>query len=195
MAFNVLAIPKIPIKRLRLYARTCKRISVLTCPSVLVTCAEPIQCFSVPKTCSIASSHFHRVGLAIQASVHGIQYRLVLPAADPPLVAGCALFLDRTMWADVRPVCVDPHAVLDARLVSTQPLSGRTLVFIVSGDVDEVSFAEAALKLRGICFGNDRFQRYSCHCQTPARGDGISKAAVRRDLVPAGVERQSNDRS
>src|ERR1022692_425133 len=47
------AIPRICIARFRLYARTCKLISVLTRGNVLVRkCVAPIQALSVPKGCS-----------------------------------------------------------------------------------------------------------------------------------------------
>ena len=66
-----------------------------------------------------------------------LQHCLVLPAAHPPLVAGCALRLERAVRADVGPVGVDPHAVLDGRVVSAQTLSRWTLVFIVTRNVDD----------------------------------------------------------
>jgi hypothetical protein len=47
------AIPRICIARLRLYASTCKLISVLTRGKVLVRkCVAPIHALSVPKGCS-----------------------------------------------------------------------------------------------------------------------------------------------
>jgi hypothetical protein len=47
------ATPKICITRFKLYASTCRLISVLTRGSVLVKkCVLPIQAFSVPKGCS-----------------------------------------------------------------------------------------------------------------------------------------------
>jgi hypothetical protein len=53
IAFMGGAIPRIRIARLRLYASTCKLISVLTCGIVVVRrCVAPIQALSVPKGCS-----------------------------------------------------------------------------------------------------------------------------------------------
>ena len=47
------ATPKICMTRFRLYASTCRLISVLTRGNVLVKkCVLPIQAFRVPKGCS-----------------------------------------------------------------------------------------------------------------------------------------------
>jgi len=49
----IAAVPRIAMTRLRLYARTWRLISVLTCSRVFIRkCAAPIQNFSVPNGCS-----------------------------------------------------------------------------------------------------------------------------------------------
>jgi hypothetical protein len=54
IAVMILGIPRIAMTRLRLYASTCRLISVLTFSSRLVRkCVDPIQCFKVPNTCSM----------------------------------------------------------------------------------------------------------------------------------------------
>ena len=54
IAFINATLPMIFITRFMLYARMCKLISVLTCDLVFIKkCEAPIQCFKVPKVCSI----------------------------------------------------------------------------------------------------------------------------------------------
>jgi hypothetical protein len=53
MAFIIFAMPRRAIKRLKLYARTCRLISVATCSRPLVRkCVAPIQALIVPNGCS-----------------------------------------------------------------------------------------------------------------------------------------------
>lgn len=59
IAFIASAIPKRFISLLRLYASTCRLILVGTCLKAFIRkCVEPIQYFSVPKTCSTCALVF-----------------------------------------------------------------------------------------------------------------------------------------
>lgn len=62
--------------RLRLYASTCKLISVETFTSLRIwKWVEPIQCFSVPNTCSTVRRRIvMHVKLTIQSALHSVEY-------------------------------------------------------------------------------------------------------------------------
>ena len=70
-----------------------------------------------------------------------------LAAPHATLIAGRALGFEGAVRADVGPVRVDLHAVLDGCLVPAQTLSCRALVLVITRDVDEVGLAEAPLCL------------------------------------------------
>src|ERR1019366_8282260 len=90
----------------------------------------------------------HGVGSAVEAILHGVDHRLMLPALDPArLFAGRASVLQRTHVALGRPVDVQVHAVFHRGEAAGQPLASRTAIGVVLGDVDEVLLAEPALGL------------------------------------------------
>ena len=78
----------------------------------------------------------------------------MLPARNAPVLAGRALRFDRALRARGRPILVQGHAVLNRGKAPDGTLSGRTLIFIVSGDVVKVPLIEQSMRfvVRGLRF-------------------------------------------
>src|SRR5271170_2450075 len=85
----------------------------------------------------------HDLGSPVQPFLHGVEHRLMPPAPDAPVLAGCALRFHRAPGACRGPVDVDLHAALDRRKAPDRQLSGRAAILVVPRDVDEVPLAEA----------------------------------------------------
>ena len=97
IAFMSGAIPRICMARFRLYASTCKLISALTRGIVLVKkCVAPIQelrMFDRP------AAYARSLWCAVQPPLHRVEYVLVFPPRDAPIIAGRAFGFDGTSWA------------------------------------------------------------------------------------------------
>jgi len=78
----------------------------------------------------------------LQALFHRFQYRLVFPAADAPINAGCAACFERTSRTGGRPVAVLDHPVLLAAVAPDCPLTGGASVLVAAGIVVEVALVE-----------------------------------------------------
>ena len=88
--------------RRKLYASTCRLISVCTRGRVFVRkWVAPIQDFNVPNTCSTVLRRCRILpGLASRATLHRLQYGLMLPASDSALLfRGRAPRLDGALHA------------------------------------------------------------------------------------------------
>ena len=92
-----------------------------------------------------AASSAHQVGVPLHPDVHRLDEMLVLPAGDPPFLAGGASALQRAVLAVVLPVAPQHQAVLLARVAIGQSLAGRAAVDVRRGVVGEVRFHEHAL--------------------------------------------------
>src|SRR5580700_11896677 len=80
---------------------------------------------------------------------------LMLPARDPPLLAGCATRFERTVTAGVGPIALQLLPVLLVGVVVLQLFAGRTAIHILIAEIDKVLLAEATpcLNARGHRFG------------------------------------------
>src|ERR1019366_10685440 len=77
--------------------------------------------------------------------LHRLEERFVFPAGDAPIVARRAARFERTPGTSRGPVLAQGHAALDGGKALDRALSGRTAIFIIAGDVDEVLLVEAAV--------------------------------------------------
>jgi len=75
----------------------------------------------------------HLAGAGIQATLHGLQYGLMLPAPDAALpFRGCAPRLDGALHARTQAVIgVDDQPLLDRLMMAWQELTGRAAVHIL----------------------------------------------------------------
>ena len=89
----------------------------------------------------------HDIRCLIQAPLHGVDDGLMLPALDATLLAGRALRFDRAGRTGAGPVVPQGQAMLNIVEPPGQPLAGRTTVFVLFGDVDEVLLAEPSFGL------------------------------------------------
>jgi hypothetical protein len=71
-----------------------------------------------------------------------IEERFMCPPGDAPIVARCALRLDRAPRAGRRPVPVQGQTTFDGRHPPDRPFPSGATVLIVRGDVDEVLLVE-----------------------------------------------------
>lgn len=91
------------------------------------------------------SSDAHGLGPHIKPSLHPFQGSLMLPAADPALLAGSAFLLNRATRAIRTPIAVDQMAILNARKAPGQSATTGATVLVGLGIVDEVLFVEPTL--------------------------------------------------
>jgi hypothetical protein len=82
---------------------------------------------------------------SLQALFHRFEHRFVLPARYAPVLAVCALRLDRTSRTRRRPVLMDDLIVLDGREAPDRTLTGRAWVLIAPRVISEVALIELAL--------------------------------------------------
>jgi len=101
----------------------------------------------------------HQLGLPIEPHLHRFEHRFMLPARDAAIVTSGAARLQRAARTGRAPVLADRPAVLDRGEAEDCPLARRAAVLIVTGDVDEVAFVEAAL---GPGIGGQHNQSISC---------------------------------
>ena len=131
----------------------CNAISVATFGRRFISkCVAPIPHLQRAERmldCLTALSHGLRV--LIETFLHRLQHVLVLPACDAPLRAGRAAMLDRAVTARIRPVAPQLLPFLLVRVVVLELLAGRTAIDILFAEVDEVLFAETALRLNARC--------------------------------------------
>jgi hypothetical protein len=121
-----------------------------TAPHPVTDASRPkeVRCFHPGLQCSAGvfgslpsqSGSFRH---AIKAPLHGLEYRLVFPARDAPVISQRTLSLDRTARAGGRPVLVDPQPVFHGTEAPDCPLAGRAPIFIALGVIDEVPLVEA----------------------------------------------------
>src|SRR4249919_1928464 len=93
----------------------------------------------------------HGLWVLVEAPLYGLQHVLMLPARDPPLHAGRAARLERTVAARIGPIAPQLLPVLLVRVVVLQLLAGRTAIDILVAKIDEVLFAEATSCLNPRC--------------------------------------------
>ena len=93
--------------------------------------------------------------MLIEPLLNLVEKMLVLPAGDPPFLAGGACVLDGAALARGGPVAAQAQALLLVRVAVGQTLAGRTDVDIVVGQIAEVFLSEAAPRpgRRGLRFG------------------------------------------
>ena len=97
-----------------------------------------------------ASANLHRVRIAVQPALHGVERVFVLPTPDPAEVGRRAVGLHRANAATVARVAVHYLSVLDSIRASPQDLdwtARRIVVFVGLVVEDEVGLAEASLCL------------------------------------------------
>src|SRR5579863_914520 len=85
------------------------------------------------------------IGHSLQALLHRLEYRFVLPARNAPVFAICALRLDRTSRTRRRPVLMDDLIVLDGREAPDRTLTGRASILVAPRVISEVALIELAL--------------------------------------------------
>src|SRR5208282_4661637 len=93
----------------------------------------------------------HGLRVLVEAPLYGLQHVLMLPARDPPLLAGRAARLERTVAAGIGPIAPQPLPVLLVRVMVRQLFAGRTAINILVAKIDEVLFAEATSCLNPRC--------------------------------------------
>src|SRR4029077_6317295 len=81
----------------------------------------------------------------LQATLHRLEYRFVLPTANAPVVSRRTLGLHRAAWAGRCPVAMLEQPVLNAAVTPDRPLTGRASVLIAARDVAEVACVEQSL--------------------------------------------------
>ena len=97
----------------------------------------------------------HGLRVLVEALLDSLQYMLMLPARDPPLLAGCAAWLEHTVAACICPIAPQFLAVLLVGVVVLQLFAGWTAIHILIAEINKVLLAEATLGLnaRGDRFG------------------------------------------
>src|SRR4029077_17143438 len=85
----------------------------------------------------------HGLRVLVEALLDSLQYMLMLPARDPPLLAGCAARLEHTVAACSCPIAPQFLAVLLVRVVVLQLFAGRTAIHILVAEINKVLLAEA----------------------------------------------------
>ena len=88
------------------------------------------------------SADDHCVGLALQPTLHGLEYVFVLPSSDTTVVAGRTSLREMAMRAGAGPVHAQIHVFLDGLESKNCALTGGASILIVSCNVDEVAFGE-----------------------------------------------------
>src|SRR4029077_7331487 len=78
----------------------------------------------------------------LQATLHRLEYRFVLPTANAPVVPRRALGLHRAAWTGRCPVAMLEQPVLNAAVTPDRPLTGRASVLIAARVIAEVPFVE-----------------------------------------------------
>src|SRR6266480_7452111 len=111
-----------------------------------VGCAHP-ELNRAERVLNGLSSLAHLLRVAIQSLLHGVDDCVMHPAPDASLRAGGALRLDRAAWACRTPVDAQRHPRFDGGEALDQALPSGAAIFIIAGDIDEVRFAEATLRL------------------------------------------------
>ena len=106
----------------------------LQCPEHMLNCAAPLS---------------HLAGAGIQATLHRLQYGLMLPASDSALLfRGRAPRLDGALHARTQVVIgVDDLPLLDRLMVAGQQLAAGAAIRILIGLIDEVALVEQATRL------------------------------------------------
>ena len=125
----------------------------------------------------------HGAGVAIQAHLHGLEHRLVLPSAHPPHRTCRALGLQAAGSARPGPVFVHQQSCFFRGEAPGQPLAGGTAVDVLLGQIDEVLLAEATLGLGVGCQG---LWNVGLHPERLAGQDllAVEVAAVGQHLEP-----------
>src|SRR3984893_2155006 len=97
----------------------------------------------------------HGLRVLVEALLDSLQYVLMLPARNPPLLAGCAARLEHAVAACICPIAPQFLAVLLVRVVVLQLFAGRTAIHILIAEINKVLLAEATpcLNARGHRFG------------------------------------------
>src|SRR5580700_8783758 len=85
----------------------------------------------------------HGQGIVVEAPLHFFQHVLMLPAGNPPLLAGCAASFECTVAARVGPIAPQLLAVLLVGVVVDQLFASRTAIRILVAEIDKVLFAKA----------------------------------------------------
>src|SRR6202040_1153652 len=93
----------------------------------------------------------HRLRLLIETLLHGFEHVLVFPSRDAPLRSLRTLRFERAARACRRPIAVQRLAVLLVCITIGQLLARRAAIDILRQQIDEVLFAEAAIRLRARC--------------------------------------------
>ena len=90
------------------------------------------------------SAYPHSLRVVVEAPLNRFQHVLMLPARNPPLLAGRAARLERTVTADIGPVAPELLPVLFVGVVVVQLFASRAAIHILVAEIDKVLFAEAA---------------------------------------------------
>src|SRR5580692_4214562 len=85
----------------------------------------------------------HGQGIVVEAPLHFFQHVLMLPARNPPLLAGCAASFECTVAARIGPIAPQLLAVLLVGVVVDQLFASRTAIRILVAEIDKVLFAKA----------------------------------------------------
>src|SRR6516225_11525548 len=93
------------------------------------------------------AAHPHGLGVLVEALLHRFQHMLMLPARDPPLLAGCAARFERTVTAGVGPIAPQLLPVHLEGVVVAQLFARRTAIHVLAAEIDKVLFAKAAPRL------------------------------------------------
>ena len=83
-----------------------------------------------------AASYPHRIGHFVQAALHGVNHRLMLPTGDAALLTGGAYGLQCAGTAVTGPVSAQCQPVFDSGVAPDQLFSGRAAVGVGFGLID-----------------------------------------------------------
>src|SRR3974390_2569916 len=129
----------------------------------------------------------HGLRVLVEAPLDGLQNVLVLPARNPPLLAGRAARLERTMLARLSPHTPELLPIPPVRGVVLQLLASRTAIDIFGAKIDKVLLAEATFRL---CVRGHRLWQRDRNTCLLALEDlvAVEVAAIRHSFEFVGAE-------
>jgi hypothetical protein len=90
----------------------------------------------------------HSVRIFVEPLLHRLEYVLMLPALDAPLLAWRAAAFERAIPAGIGPIAVQLQPVFFARKTVCKFLAGRSAIDIFLGQIHEILLAEATVRFR-----------------------------------------------
>ena len=89
----------------------------------------------------------HGFRVCIQALLHSVEQRLMLPSCNTALRPCCALRFERTILTGCGPVAPQHLALFFVCIAIWQPLPSRTAIGVLLRQIDKVLLTEAPIRL------------------------------------------------